>query len=292
MKLHLVQMHPEPGDNAANLARIEYYVARGLEAGADLIAFGECALNGYDLRGGIDYPSLVETIPGPATGAVIARLQGSRTLVLFGMAERDGYVIYNSAPLLGADGVIGVARKLYPMLLKSTGAGRSYDEKKVFRPGQRIAIFDTDFGRIGVQICMDNVHPEISYAQAIAGCWLRLRPAAGPYRPGQPDVSTLDLARAVENQTCDCYINIAGDQGGIYYRGGTSVILGGKGLQRQLSVGGDAREEVLEYEVSPDDVADARGGWRHIEEVRPDLLRQLWEIARERDEKAGQRGDS
>jgi predicted amidohydrolase len=290
LKLHLVQMRPEPGDNNANLARIEEFVARGLAQGADLIAFGECALNGYDLRGKVDYPSLAETIPGPATVRIVKLLAGSRTLVLPGMAERAGSDLYNSAPLIGADGIIGVARKLYPMHL-TTKSGRSYNEKLVFRPGQRIAIFDTEFGRIGVQICMDNVHPEISYAQSIAGCWLRLRPSAGPYRSGQPDVSKLDLARAVENQTCDCYVNIVGDQGGIRYRGGTSVILGGRGLQRQLSVGGDATEEVLEYEISPEDVRAARGGWRHIDEVRPDLLKQLWEISRQRESGKAEESD-
>ena len=128
---------------------------------------------------------------------------------------------------------------------------------------------------------MDNLHPEISHAQAIAGCWLRIRPSAGPYRPGQPTTSPLDLARGMENQTCDCYVNICGDQGGLYYRGGTAVILGAKGVQRQLSVGGDAVEGVLEYEISPEEVYAARGGWRHISDVRPDLLRQLWEIAQQ-----------
>ncbi len=281
MKLYLVQMHPELGDTGANLARIIDWVDRGLAAGADLIAFGECAREGYELSGKLDYAALAETIPGPATEAIRRRLKGHRTLVCCGMAERAGDDVYNAAPLLGADGVIGVARKLYLVHRHADAGGKLVAEDLFFKPGQRISYWDTDFGRIGVQICLDNLHPEISYAQAIAGCWLRLRPSAGPFREGRPPVLPVDLVRAQENQTCDAYVNLVGDQGGVWYRGGSSVILGSKGVQAQVSVGADAREEALEFEVTPDDVYRARGGFNYIREVRPDLLKQAWEIARE-----------
>jgi len=67
----------------------------------------------------------------------------------------------------------------------------------------------------------------------------------------------------------------------VRYRGGSSVILGGKGVQAQATVGKDAQEEALEYAVTPEDVYRARGGFHYIQEVRPDLLRQAWDIARE-----------
>ena len=280
MKLYLVQMHPEPGDTSVNLAKIIDWIDRGLAAGADLIVFGECAREGYDLSGRLDYGALAETIPGPATEEIQRRLKGKKTLVCCGMAEREGDDVYNAAPLIGAGGIIGVARKLY-LVHMLTGGGKLVAEDLFFTPGQRITYFDTAYGRIGVQICMDNLHPEISYAQAIAGCWLRLRPSAGPFRKGRPPVLPVDLVRAQENQTCDAYVNLVGDQGGIRYRGGSSVILGAKGVQVQASVGADADEEALEYEVTPDDVRRARGGFNYIREVRPDLLKQAWDIARE-----------
>jgi predicted amidohydrolase len=281
MKLYLVQMHPALGDTTANLAKIIDWVDRGLAAGADLIAFGECAREGYELSGQVDYATLAETIPGPATRDIQRRLQGTKTLVCCGMAERAGDDVYNAAPLISADGIIGVARKLYLVHRRSDGGGRLVAEDLFFKAGQRISYFDTDFGRIGVQICLDNLHPEISYAQAIAGCWLRLRPSAGPHRLNRPPVLPVDLVRAQENQTCDAYVNLVGDQGGIQYRGGNSVILGFKGVQAQSSVGADALEEALEFEVTPEDVFRARGGFHYIGEVRPDLLKQTWDIARE-----------
>ena len=204
MKLYLVQITPELGNPQANLVKILDWVDRGLSAGADLIAFGECAREGYEVTGKVDYAALAEPIPGPATEAVARRLQGKRTLVCFGMAERDARGdIYNAAPLIGADGIIGVARKLYLVHLKAPTSGKLHAEDLFFKPGQRIAILDTEFGRIGIQICLDNRHPEIAQAQAVAGCWLKLRPAAVPDRSRKGGTSALDLARGIENQMCD-----------------------------------------------------------------------------------------
>ncbi len=282
MKLYLVQITPELGNPAANLDKILNWVDRGIAAGADLIAFGECAREGYDVSGKVDYAALAETIPGPATEAVAERLKGKKTLVCFGMAERDARGdIYNAAPLIGANAVIGVARKLYLVHLLAPTSGKLYAEDLFFKPGQRIAIFDTEFGRIGIQICLDNRHPEIAQAQAVAGCWLKLRPSAVPTRGNNDGTSALDLARGIENQMCDLFVNLAGDQGGIPYKGGTSVIMGGKGVAARASVGADAREEALEFEVTPEDVYRARGGWHNIREIRPDLIKQLYELASE-----------
>jgi predicted amidohydrolase len=278
VKLCLVQMHPELGNKKANLEKIQSYIDIGLKNDADLIVFGECALTGYELTGKLDYRELAEPVPGPATASIVKQLQNRQSMVLFGMAESSGGSVYNSALLVGAQGIIGVARKLYLLYLEAKSSGKIHDEKAQFQPGQRIAVFDTPFGRIGVLICLDNRHPEIGQAQAVAGCWLRLRPAASPHHPGPP-TSSLDLGRALENQTCDCYVNICGDQGGTFYGGGTSVILGARGVQQRLSVGLDAAEGVLEYEITPEQVAAARGGWRTVSEIRPELIHQFWEIA-------------
>jgi len=274
-------MHPELNDKRANLDKMMGYIEQGLKAGADIIAFGECALVGYELTGMVDYEGLAEPVPGPSTAAISELLKGKRTLVLLGMAERVRDDVYNAAPLIGADGVIGTARKLYLVNFRAKTSGRIYAESIPFKHGERIAIFDTAFGRIGVLICLDNRHPEIACAQAIAGCWLKLRPAAIPYRVGQPDITPLDLARGIENQMCDCTVNLVGQQGDSWYRGGSSVILGSRGLTKQASFGKQAVEEVLEYDITEEEVYAARGAWHNVREVRPDLLRQLWEIGSE-----------
>jgi len=244
-----------------------------------MIAFGECSLLGYDLQGRVDYYQLAEPIPGPTTNKITEILKGSHCLVVFGMAERVLGDTYNAAPLIGSEGVIGVARKLYLANMWARSSGKLHSESAFFKPGERIAIFDTEFGRIGIQICLDNHHPEIAHAQAIAGCWLKIRPSAVPFRPKQPAITSIDLARAMENKSCDCFVNIVGEQGGVFYKGGTSVILGSRGVVKQLSFGQNAIEGVLEYTVDNTEIFEQRAQWRSLSEVRPDLIKQLLEIA-------------
>jgi len=280
MKLHLVQVHPEINNKEANLAKILDYVDRGLAAGADLIAFGECALAGYEVSGQVKYSDLAEPIPGPATQKVAARLKGRHCLVLFGMAENERGDIYNAAPLIGPDGVIGVARKLYLANFESPRTGAISAEGVYFKRGKRITILDTEFGRIGVGVCADASHPEISYAQAIAGCWLLLVPTANPFViTGAPEEYPVALGRAYECNACICYINLVGEQAGHLYHGGTCVIVGPQGVKARASVGKEAREEVLEYEIDPGEIYASRALFPILRDVRPDLMKQLWEIS-------------
>ena len=279
MKLQLVQFRPEPNDKDGNLGRILRYIDEGLAVGANLIAFGEQALVGYDLNGKIRYGELAEPIPGPVTDKVAAKIRGKNCMVLFGMPESDRGDIYNSAPLIGPEGVIGVAQKLYLANFMSILTGVTYTEGVHFKPGKRISYWDTSFGRIGVEVCLDAYHPEISYAHAIAGCWLILQPSATPLMSAEaPIPSPISLARGFECISCVAYVNITGDQLGQPYQGGTHIILGPAGCKKILSYGKDAHEEVLQYEVDPGEVYKMRARFPMIRDARPDLMKQLWEI--------------
>jgi predicted amidohydrolase len=159
--------------------------------------------------------------------------------------------------------------------------GITYWEGVHFKPGKRISYFDTPFGRIGIVVCLDIFHPEIAHAQAIAGCWLILQPSATPLvlNPNAPMPPPLNLGRGFENSACFAYINIVGDQLGISYNGGTSVIQGVAGCQILASHGKEAKEEVIEYEIDPADIYAARARFPMLRDVRPDLMKQLWEIS-------------
>lgn len=59
-------------------------------------------------------------------------------------------------------------------------------------PGDRVPVFQTDFGRVGIMICYDSWHPEIARLLAYKGAELILFPSAGYYRQ-------LMHARAADN---------------------------------------------------------------------------------------------
>ncbi len=68
--------------------------------------------------------------------------------VIAGIAERSGEALYNSCVLFGPDGsVLGRQRKLHLGLMERRYWG--------FSPGRELKVFDTDFGRVGIGVCVD-----------------------------------------------------------------------------------------------------------------------------------------
>ena len=293
MKIQLVQMHPEINEKEpdlgkeANLNKISDYVDKGLEAGANLIAFGECALVGENTDK-IKYRDLCEPIPGPATEKIANKIRGKSTYVVFGMAEADGSCVYNSAPLIGPQGVVGVCRKLYLVNYESIETGVIYNERLPFKPGHSISIFDTELGKVGMQICNDQSHAEVSLAQALAGAWLIINPTGHPISttiwgkmPDETRAATIRWeVRAAENEVCWAGVNLVGDQLGIPQNGGSFIVMGSKGVLKTASIAGEAKEEVLTAEVDPEEIYKARRRRWNLRDTRVEILEQLLEIGK------------
>lgn len=90
-----------------------------------------------------------EAVPG---GTVTERIRGwareHAVYVIFGLARQDAGRVYNSAVVVGRGGeIIGIYDKIHPTE-GEIAAG--------ITPGNPDApVFDTEFGRIGIQICFD-----------------------------------------------------------------------------------------------------------------------------------------
>jgi predicted amidohydrolase len=109
-----VQMDVTIEDRRATLARMETWVDKAAEAGADILLFPELVLSaGYSL--GDKFHEMAEAIPGPST-EFLGRKASARSLyIVAGIAERDHTgTVYNSAAILGRNGeVTGVYRKTH-----------------------------------------------------------------------------------------------------------------------------------------------------------------------------------
>lgn len=280
MQVNLVQMRAKTNDKKANLKKILHNVEKGVNNGANLIVFGELALIGYDLDRG-KFKELSEPIPGPSTEAVADLISGKECYVVFGMSEREGGFTYNSAPLIGPEGLVGTTRKLYLADFKSILTGRTYAESVHFKPGQRISVFDTIFGRIGVQICLDCYHPEVGQAQALSGAWLIAHPSATPLIKGGGKLPSVFDTRPWENSVCWCYVNVLSEDPRNKFNGGSGIYLGSAGLKKQASIGEDAIEEVIEFEVNSEEILEARQAFSPLRDIRPEIIRQLLTTAEE-----------
>ena len=104
-----------------------------------------------------DLSIVAEPVPGPTTDRVAqyARKQGCYIICPLTVMHGDRYM--NDAVLIDRQGhIVGAYSKIHPVV---EGSEFTSLEKGI-TPGGEAAVFETDFGRIGMQICFDINWPE------------------------------------------------------------------------------------------------------------------------------------
>ncbi|WP_407051544.1 nitrilase-related carbon-nitrogen hydrolase [Methyloraptor flagellatus] len=153
-----------PGaDAAANLARIEELAANAKAEGAELVVFPELAVSGL-----VDPAAAAESIPGPSTWRLMALAKQLKLHLVVGIAEAAGHTRYNSAVLIGPEGVVAVHRKLH-----LNAADRAWATA-----GDSWTVADIPIGRVGLLIGHDAVFPESGRVLSLRGCDVIACPAA------------------------------------------------------------------------------------------------------------------
>lgn len=112
--------------------------------------------------------------------------------------------LYNVSYLFQRNGTIGKQYKIHI----------TPHEKKWWgvKPGDTVEVFDTDFGKISIQICYDVEFPEISRIAVSKGAQIIFVPFNTDERRGYLRVRYCSQARAIENQV---YVVIAGCVGNL-----------------------------------------------------------------------------
>jgi predicted amidohydrolase len=160
------QFNPQFGQVERNLAQI---VAALQPAEADLIVLPELALTGYSFADRRETVSLAEDPRRSPTVDALVDLCRARDMVLItGFDERDGERCYNSALLLGPQGLLHTYRKLH---LFGT-------EREWFDPGDTpLQVHDVRGMRVGMMVCFDWAFPEVARVLALHGADLLCHPA-------------------------------------------------------------------------------------------------------------------
>lgn len=214
LKVATVQFEPTLFEKERNITRLLDLVAEAADAGAKLIVTPEMGTTGYCWFDRAEVAPFIETIPGPTTARFAALAEQQDCNIVIGMPEVDAAtgLYYNSAVLIGPEGVVGTHRKTHPYI----------SEPKWSAPGDLgHQVFDTPIGRIALLICMDIHFVETARLVALGGAdiichisnWLAERTPA-PYW----------ISRAVEN---GCYLiesNRWGLERGVQFSGGSCVI--------------------------------------------------------------------
>lgn len=265
-KVAAVQIDPKLMQNSENLETILTRTREAAGNGARLIVFPECALTGYMFSGREEALPYAEAVPGPATEQVAALCRELDVYVIFGLIEKDGARLFNTAALVGREGVVGKHRKAHPPM---AALDRYMDKGDI-----PFTVHRTPVGNIGMLICHDITFPESARVLMLLGADIIAVPANWPLRL---DVVAKHFVntRAVEN-----FVHIvAADRVGSERKGeylGLSKIVNAAGMTKSEASMDD--EEIIYAEL---DLAFPRqkhivfmpGVWEmdYIKERRPEL---------------------
>jgi predicted amidohydrolase len=115
-----------------------------------------------------DAQSRAETISGASCERLVQIAMHHRGHIVAGIAERADGCVYNTAVLVGPNGLIGTYRKIHLSAKDADWA----------TAGSEWKFFDTIVGRVGLLIGNDALLPEAGRALALFGCDLIACPAA------------------------------------------------------------------------------------------------------------------
>jgi predicted amidohydrolase len=195
-----VNFSPAWDDKDANLAKITVFVEKAVDSGANIVLFPETALWKTTEVPPLDIPrmksykpmpagtadidpskipgfseslerhrALAEPIPGPAVKHLEELAKKHDIYIAMGMIENhesEADLFYNSVPLIGPEGLVGVHRKIMVNVRPGTPE---------YAPGERYEVFETKYGKIGIVICADMwVAPESLRLLAMKGSRLIL----------------------------------------------------------------------------------------------------------------------
>jgi predicted amidohydrolase len=170
--------------------------------GADIVCLPEYAMGTYRFE---DSGYVPQRIPGPATktlGRVAARY---RMYVIAPFVEEAGKAKpFNTAVLLDRRGkIVGSYRKTHLCV-------PGYQEGECYLAGDTLPVFETDFGKIGITICMDIHYPEVYATLALKGAEIIFWPSGAMDYTGDL-IESIVNARAVDNQVwfvCSHFIQL------------------------------------------------------------------------------------
>ena len=147
VKVAICQILVIDSDREGNFRRIEYALADAEAQGAQIAAFPESAILGWENP---EAHRLAEPIPGPDSKRIQDLARKYNMMIAIGLDEKDGDHLYDSAILVDRSGkLLWKHRKInvLPELMTPPYAQGRPDD---------INVVETEFGRIAFLICADT----------------------------------------------------------------------------------------------------------------------------------------
>ena len=180
-----------------NVKRAVEYIALARSRGADIICLPEM-VSTANVSQELEY--YAEVFPGKITESFQRAARAHKINVIAPFLVRAGKRVYNQATVIDRKGkIVGFYRKVQP----------TAEESHHVAPGNELPVFDLDFGRVAVMICMDIYFPEIPRLYAFKGAEILFWPTVS-HGPTQETLRTQLTARAIDNSIIVVESNLAG----------------------------------------------------------------------------------
>jgi predicted amidohydrolase len=241
-------------DREVNIMKGLSLVKRAIQVKADLVVLPEVFNTGF-------YKHNYEEVENKLEDELELLLKLSETrdmVIVAGVAERYQEDLYNSAVVIHRGEIKGIYRKTHLFPLTS--------ERKHFKAGNRLEVFDTPAGKIGILICYEIRFPELARKLARMGAEIIAVPAEFPKQRIE-HWKVLLQARAIENQLFVVGANCV--EGDLDY-GGHSMLIDPEG--NVLVEGGDFQEAMM-ADINLDEVEEIRKKYPFLNDLRTDVLR-------------------
>lgn len=176
-KIALVQQKVEYGNVESNLQRAEKYIGEAKENGCVCAVLPECSDIGW---ANSNYEALSVTIPSGRSDFFCKLAKENEIYVVVGLTEEENGKYYNSALLISDEGeILGKHRKIN--LLN--------DVEPMYSVGDRLGVYETKFGMVGINICADNAQNSVVIGHTLGrmGAQIILSPCSWAVRPEEKD---------------------------------------------------------------------------------------------------------
>ena len=228
----VAQIRPLGPNVEKNLDKIAGYADAADSSSAELLVLPELAATGAVFRTRGEAREVAEGVRGETLRSLASIARKNRMMLVTSIVEVEGDRLYNSAVLVGRDGLIGKYRKLH----------LNYLDRRWATPGDLgLPTFDTPVGRLGLLIGHDSMFPEtyrclaadaadiicapsaVEYPRPIASRGTRIRHPEPIPRGADPLHWHLWRVRAGENCTFVAFANQVGRESEAKFMGYSGI---------------------------------------------------------------------
>lgn len=189
-------------------------------------------------------------------------------LVAGSIPEKENNKIYNTSYVFNRQGEkITKHRKVHLFDIDIKGK-QTFKESDTLSAGDKVTVFDTEFGKIGLCICYDFRFPEIARLMVNEGAKAIIVPASFNMTTGPAHWHIMFKSRAIDNQVYTIGCSPCRDYDSSYVSYGHSLIVSPFG---EVLCELDDKEDIITYEIDLNYVNKVREELPLLKHLRRDL---------------------